>query len=305
MSDQVWLANGFEQHRRYLRSVAVRMLGSADEAEDAVQEAWLRLSRQDNEDIENLRAWLTTVVGRVCLDMLRSRKSRREESLSAASPHLRVLRRSVVDPELEALLADSVGLALVVILETMAPAERVAFVLHDMFEFPFDEIAPIVGRTSTATRKLASRARQKLHGARNRVRRRDQAHREAIVAAFLSASKNGSFDALLALLDPSTVFSADAVAAAAGFPEVLRGGAAVAEAFSGAARGAQLALIDGSPGMVWAPHGRPRGAFVFRFTRTRISAIDLVGEPRQVDKLHIVILPAPGAANGIELAGSS
>lgn len=291
MSDQEWLANGFEQNRRYLRSVAVRMLGSVDEAEDAVQEAWLRLSRRDTEDIEDLRAWLTTVVGRVCLDVLRWRKSRREESLSTASSHLRVLSPSVVDPELEALLTDSIGHALMVVLETMAPAERVAFVLHDMFELPFDEIAPIVGRTSTATRKLASRARQRIQGARPRVRQSSQARREAIVAAFLAASRNGSFDALLAMLDPSAVFSADAVAVAAGFPKVLRGGAAVAEAFSGAARGAKLALINGSPGMVWAPHGKPKGAFVFKFAGTWISAINLVGEPSQVSKFQISVVP--------------
>ena len=287
MKDQEWLAARFEPNRAHLMSVALRMLGSVDEAEDAVQETWLRLSRTDEDVIENLRAWLTTVVARVCLDMLRSRKMRREESLSASSPSLHVLRDARVDPELEVLLADSMGLALLVVLQTMAPAERVAFVLHDMFELPFDEIAPIVARTEAATRKLASRARKRVKGARPRVEEADDSRRQAMVEAFMVASKGGSFDALLALLDPTVVFRADAAAVRAGFPEEIRGATAVAEAFSGRARGARMALINGRVGLVWAPKGVAQGAFLFKIAGTRISGINLIGDPAQLSQLRI------------------
>jgi RNA polymerase sigma-70 factor, ECF subfamily len=287
VNDQEWLAARFEPNRPHLMSVAIRMLGSVEEAEDAVQEAWLRLSRSGDDDIEDLRAWLTTVVARVCLDMLRVRKVRREESLSATSPSLHVLSDSLVDPELGVLIADSIGLALLVVLQTMAPAERVAFVLHDVFELPFDEIAPIVGRTVTATRKLASRARQRVKGARPPVEEAGDSGRRAIVEAFMVASSGGSFDALLALLDPTVVFRADAVAVKAGFPEEIRGAAAVAEAFTGRARGARLALIDGRPGLVWAPSGEAQGAFIFKIAGTRISGINLVGDAAHLSRLRI------------------
>ena len=291
MTDQEWLAARFEPNRPHLMSVAVRMLGSVDEAEDAVQEAWLRLSRSRDDDIENLRAWLTTVVAHVCLDMLRLRKMRREESLSAPSPFLHVLSDSRVDPELEVLLADSMGLALLIVLQTMAPAERVAFVLHDMFELPFEEIAPIVGRTPAATRKLASRARRRVKGAQPSPEEANGSRRQAIVEAFMTASKGGSFDALLALLDPTVVFRADAIAMRAGFPKEMRGAAAVAEAFTGRARGARLALIDGHAGLVWAPKGKAQGAFLFKIAGTRISGIDLVGDPAQIRRLRIELTP--------------
>ena len=208
MDEHEWLAEQFEANRTHLRAVAYRMLGSLSEADDAVQEAWLRLSRSDTSGVENLGGWLTTVVARVCLDMLRSRKSRREEPLGAHVPDPMVSREDGIDPEHEALLADSVGLALLVVLETLAPAERVAFVLHDMFDLPFDEIAPIVGRSPTAARQLASRARRRVQGAAT-VPDADLTRQREVVDAFLAASRGGDFDALLALLDPDVVLRAD------------------------------------------------------------------------------------------------
>src|SRR5947209_19163068 len=219
------LAQEFEMNRSHLQAVAHRMLGSASEADDAVQEAWLRLSRSDTSYIDNMRAWLTTIVARVCLDMLRSRKARREEPLGAQAPEMIVSREEGVDPEREALLADSVGLALLVVLETLAPAERVALVLHDMFDLPFDEIAPIVGRSPTAARQLASRARRRVQGAAA-VPEPDLTRQRQIVDAFLAASRGGDFAALLALLDPEVVLRADRAAVDAGAPQEVRGAAA-------------------------------------------------------------------------------
>src|SRR5438045_4019305 len=207
MDEQAWLAERFEEHRSHLRAVGYRMLGSLSEADDAVQDAWLRLSRADTSDVENLGAWLTTVVARICLNLLRSRASRREESLSAHVPEPIVSRPDGIDPEHEAILADSVGLALLVVLETLAPAERLAFVLHDMFAVPFDEIAAIVGRTPTAARQLASRARRRVQGAP--VPDADLARQREVVAAFLAASREGNFEGLLAVLDPDVVLRSD------------------------------------------------------------------------------------------------
>src|SRR3989441_3729479 len=203
MEDRGWLATRFEENRTHLKAVAYRMLGSVSEAEDAVQDAWLRLSRSDTSGVENLDGWLTTIVARVCLDMLRSRKSRREEPLGARAPEMIVSREEGVDPEREALLADSVGLALLVVLETLAPAERVAFVLHDMFDLPFDEIAPIVGRSPAAARQLASRARRRVQGVT--APDVDRTRQRALVGAFLAASRDGDFEALLAVLDPDEI----------------------------------------------------------------------------------------------------
>jgi RNA polymerase sigma-70 factor (ECF subfamily) len=296
MHGHEWLAERFEAQRTRLRAVAYRMLGSPSEAEDAVQEAWLRLSRSDRSGVKNLSGWLTTVVARVSLDMLRSRESRREESLDArvsepipAFPG--TSRGTAIDPEHEALLADSVGLALLVVLETLTPAERVAFVLHDMFDLPFDEIAPIVGRSPTAARQLASRARRRVQGAAT-VPDAERTRQREVVDAFLAASRTGDFDALLAVLDPDVVLRADAAAVRAGASEEVRGAAAVAGIFSGRARFAQPALVNGAVGAVWAPGGRPRVAFGFTITREKIVEINLVADPERLRHLDLAILDA-------------
>lgn len=270
MDDMDLLAQHFEAGRGHLGAVAYRMLGSRSEAEDAVQEAWLRLSRSGAAGVENLGGWLTTVVARVCLDMLRARRIRREESLDGAGPEPVAGREAGGDAEQEALLAESVGLALLVVLDTLTPAERVAFVLHDMFELPFEEIAPIVGRTPTAARQLASRARRR--------------------EAFLAASRGGDFEALLALLDPEVVLRADAAAVAAGASPEVRGAAGVASMFSGRARVAVPALIGGAVGLVWAPGGRPRVAFAFTLKGDKVAAIDLVADPELLGRLDPVVL---------------
>ena len=219
MDEHDWLAERFEENRTHLRAVAYRMLGSLSEADDAVQESWLRLSRSDTSGVENLGGWLTTVVARVCLDMLRSRKSRREEPLDVHVPEPIVSREAGTDPEHEALLADSVGLALLVVLETLAPAERLAFVLHDMFAVPFDEIAPIVGRSPAAARQLASRARRRVQGCGRALPDADLTRQREVVDAFLAAARGGDFDALLAVLDPDVVLRADRAAVPAGARE--------------------------------------------------------------------------------------
>src|SRR5712691_1167021 len=256
MNEHDWLAEQFEAERPHLRAVAYRMLGSLSEADDAVQESWLHLSRSNTSGVENLGGWLTTVVARVCLDMLRSRNSRREEPLGAHVPDLIVSREGGIDPEHEALLADSVGLALLVVLDTLNPAERLAFVLHDLFAVPFDEIAPIVGRSPTAARQLASRARRRVQGA-STVPDTDRARQREVVDAFLAASRGGDFAALLALLDPDVVLRADRTAGDMGASSEVRGAAAVADTFSKRALGAQWALVNGAAGLVWAPAGQP------------------------------------------------
>jgi len=273
MTEHEYLAERFETHRAHLRAVAYRMLGSADEADDAVQEAWIRLSRADAGRVDNLAGWLTTVVARVCLDMLRSRKSRWEEPLSLH--HV-----AGNDPEHEVLLADSVGLAMLVVLETLAPAERVAFVLHDLFGLPFDEIAPIVGRTPSAARQLASRGRRRVRGA-------DPAtgdltlHRE-IVDAFLAASRGGDFEGLLAMLDPDVVVRADEAAVKLGAEREVRGAAAAARTFAGRARAAQPALVNGVPGLLWSHGSSPRVAFAFTIRGGTVTAIELIADPARL-----------------------
>ena len=289
MDEHEWLAERFEANRTHLRAVAYRMLGSRTEADDAVQEAWLRLSRSGTSGVENLRGWLTTVVARVCLDMLRSRKSRRERPLGADVPEQIASREDGIDPEHEALLADSVGLALLVVLETLTPAERVAFVLHDMFDLPFDEIAPIVGRSPAAARQLASRARRRVQGAAT-VPDADRTRRREVVDAFLAASRGGDLVALLALLDPDVVLRADPAAVQAGAEEEVRGATAVAKTFSGRARAAQPALVNGVTGLVWAPGGKPRVVFGFTIERGKIVEIDLVADPERVRELDLVVL---------------
>jgi RNA polymerase sigma factor (sigma-70 family) len=289
MDDHDWLAGQFEANRTHLRAVAYRMLGSLSEADDAVQESWFHLSRSGTVGVDNLGGWLTTVVARVCLDMLRSRKSRREEPLGAHVPEPFVSAEDGIDPEHEALLADSVGPALLVVLETLAPAERLAFVLHDMFAVPFDQIAPIVGRSPAAARQLASRARRRVQGA-DTVPEADLTRQREVVDAFLAASRGGDFDALLALLDPDVVLRADPAAVNAGASREVRGAPAVAGTFSGRARFAQPALVDGAVGAVWAPGGRPRVVFGFTITGGKIVELDLVADPARLSRLDLAVL---------------
>ncbi len=277
MDEHEWLAEQFEAERPHLRAVAYRMLGSLSEADDAVQESWLHLSRSDTSGVENLGGWLTTVVARVCLDMLRSRNSRREEPLGAHVPGPIVSREGGIDPEQEALLADSVGLALLVVLDTLNPAERLAFVLHDLFAVPFDEIAPIVGRSPTAARQLASRARRRVQGA-------------AMVPDVDLTRQREVVDALLAVLDPDVVLRADRAAVHAGASREVRGAPDVARQFSGRARFAQPALVDGAVGAVWAPGGRPRVVFGFTITRGKIVAIDILADPERLHQLDLAVL---------------
>ncbi|HEY2898140.1 MAG TPA: sigma-70 family RNA polymerase sigma factor [Gemmatimonadaceae bacterium] len=289
MTDNEWLAAQFEQNRPHLRKVAYRMLGSLTEAEDAVQEGWLRLSRSDTSAVENLSGWLTTVVARVCLDALRTRESRRESSLDASDASAMPARDGELDPEHEAQLADSVGLALLVVLETLEPAERVAFVLHDMFDLPFAEIAPIVGRSRAAARQLASRARRRVQGAGG-VKISDRARQRGIVDAFLAASRGGDFSALLAMLDPGVALRADAATVRTGAEPEVAGAEAVAKTFAGRARAARLALIDGAAGLVWSMGGEPKVAFLFTIEEEKITAIDLVGDPERLRGLDLKFL---------------
>lgn len=290
MAEQDWLVRQFETNRPHLRAVAYRMLGSLSEAEDAVQESWLRLSRTDATGIDNLGGWLTTVVGRVCLDMLRSRASRRETEWGGHVPDPSVSRASGTDPEQEALLADAVGLALLVVLDTLAPAERLAFVLHDMFTVPFDEIAPIVGRSPTAARQLASRARRRVHGAAT-PRDADLAPQRTVVDAFLAAARAGDFGALLAVLDPDVVLRGDPAAMLPSAARDVQGAAAVAkQAAVGRARAAQPALVNGAVGVVVAPRGRLLMVLRFTITDGKIVAIDVVAGPDRLRKLDLALL---------------
>lgn len=298
MEDGEWLARRFEEHRGHLRMVAYRMLGSVNEAEDAVQEAWLRLNRSATDDVQNLGGWLTTVVGRVCLDMLRSRTSRREEPLDLHAPPSARSRGTDADvggddPEHQALLADSIEVALLVVLETLAPAERVAFVLHDMFGLPFDEIAMIVGRSPAATRQLASRARRRVRGSAPELDA-DVKRRSEVVEAFLAASRGGDFAALLAVLDPGVTLRADATAAQMGAMGDARGAQAVAKTFSGRARAARPALIDGVPGAVWSYRGQPRVVFDFTVVDGKIVAIDMLADAGQLAELELTFGPHTG-----------
>jgi RNA polymerase sigma-70 factor, ECF subfamily len=287
MHEHDWLAERFEASRAHLRAVAYRMLGSSSEADDAVQEAWLRLSRSGADGIENLGGWLTTVVARVSLDMLRSRKSRREESLEVQLSEPIVGRDQGGDPEHEALLADAVGPALLVLLEALAPAERVAFVLHDLFAIPFDEIAPIVGRTPVATRQLASRARRRVQGSTT-TPEADLARQRQVVEAFLAASRGGDFEALLTLLDPEVVVRVDAAAMKMGATEV-HGAEAVANNFMKRAQAAQPALLDGAFGLVWAPGGKPVVVFDIQIENGKIVEIELVADQERIGRLDLTI----------------
>ena len=300
MRDDDWLAQRFEENRPRLRAVAYRMLGSDTEADDAVQESWFRLSRTDTSDVQNLAGWLTTVVSRVALDMLRTRASRREDPLDDGGSAAVTADDAAPDPEGEAILADAVGPALLVVLDSLAPAERLAFVLHDLFAVPFDEIAAILDRSPAATRQLASRARRRIQGTGRTSSGADPARQRLVVDAFLAASRNGRFEDLLALLDPDVVLRADQVAidnAAAGrdqgAPELvrlLRGSEAVAGVFSGRAQHAETVLVDGVPAGAWVPGETPRALFRFTFDGDRITAIDMVGDPAAIAELEVTLL---------------
>ena len=275
------LAARFEEHRDRLTAVAHRLLGSRAEAEDAVQEAWLRVSRAGTDGVENLGGWLTTVVARVALNQLRARAGRREDPLDDAPP---ARLHAVADPAEEAVLADSVGLALTVVLDQLEPAERLAFVLHDLFDVPFDEIAPIVDRSPAAARQLASRARRRVRGAElpDATERRRE-----VVAAFLDAARNGEFSALLELLHPEAVLRSDAVATRMGSEAEVRGATAVARFLSGRARAARLVLVDGTPGAVWSLRGTPQVVFAFTVADGAVTAIDLLADPETLADLDL------------------
>ena len=296
MVEQNWLAARFEENRGHLRAVAYRMLGSANEADDAVQESWLRLSRADADGIDNLGGWLTIVVAHVCLDMLRSRKARSEEALATdtteGAPATVPVTSPEPDPEKEAILADSVGLALLVVLDRLTPAERLAFVLHDMFAVPFEEIAGIVGRSPEATRQLASRARRRVQGApiegdANRAEQRK------VVDAFLTALRAGDFEALVAVLDPDVVFRADAFSATGGVAREVHGAETWAQqalVYSRGARHVQAALVDGEVGLILAPRGKLMRALKLMFEGGKIKQIDVIGEPERLAQIDLAVL---------------
>jgi RNA polymerase sigma factor (sigma-70 family) len=292
MDEREWLAEGFEEHRTQLRAVAYRMLGSLSEADDAVQEAWLRLSRSDTTEVENLGGWLTTVVARVSLNMLRSRKSRREEPLGVHIPEPIVDHADGTDPEHEALLADSVGLALLVVLETLGPAERLALVLHDRFGVPFDETAPIVDRSPEAARQLASRARRRVQGERT-VPDADIAAQREVVDAFLAAARDGDFEALLEVLDPDVVLRADLGPLPAGGSREVRGAEKVAgQALTYSRLGLVMkpALINGAAGMVSMRDGEPFSLGGVTVRNGRIVEIDILADPERLRRLDLTIL---------------
>jgi RNA polymerase sigma-70 factor, ECF subfamily len=290
MSDRDWLAEQFEEHRAHLRRVAYRMLGTIDDSDDAVQEAWLRLSRTDSAAIENLGGWLTTVVGRVSLDMLRARRSRREDYVGSWLPEPVVTVGDQSDPEQEALLADSVGLALLVVLETLTPAERLAFVLHDMFGLPFEEIAPIVERTPAATRQLASRGRRRIRGAQPETDA-DLAEQREVVDAFLAAARDGDFEGLIAVLDPDVVFRIDFGPDSRQARPDVEGAEAVARQIL--ARGtpfaplARPAIVNGAAGAVVGLRGRPFAVAGFAVSNGRITEIDIVADPDKLPRLEL------------------
>ena len=305
MDEHDWLAERFEENRPHLRAVAYRVLGSASEADDAVQEAWLRFSRSGADEVENLGGWLTTIVARVSLNMLHSRRSRREEpmippAIDQAEPGRTggtggTGDTNGTDPEHEAVLADSVGLALLVVLDTLTPAERLAFVLHDMFAVPFDEIAPIVDRSPAAARQLASRARRRVQQT-DAVPEAATARRKEIVGAFLAASRGGDFEALLAMLDPDIVLRSDAVSTQLSAGSEVRGAAAIAATFAGRAAGARPALIDGVPGLMWAQGGTIRVVFDFTIVGEQIVGIEMIADPEVLALIDVV--PATRAEFG-------
>jgi len=308
MADSDWLAAAFEEHRDHLRAVAYRLLGSMTDADDAVQDTWLRLTGADTSEVENLGGWLTTVVARVSLNMLRSRRRRHEEPVGDSWPNAaEVAARDgpaggpagaggrAADPEDEAVLADSVGLALLVVLDTLTPAERLAFVLHDMFAMPFTEVAAVLGRSTDATRQLASRARHRVRGAPSPDHAVDLARQREVAAAFLAAARGGDMSALVALLDSDVTLTADAAAAPSGRPMQLQGAKAVsrgAVAASVRAGESQLALVNGDVGVVFAPAGRLQAVLAFTVSPARrITAIDVIADPDRLRRLRLALLP--------------
>lgn len=289
MGERDWLTGRFEASRPRLQAVARRMLGSHAEADDAVQEVWLRISRTDASQIDNLDGWLTTVTARVCVDRLRARRARQEELVGAELPLSQSEPDGDTDPAQQVLMAESVGSALLVVLDELLPAERVSFVLHDVFAVSFDDIGPIVGRSPQAARQLASRARRRLRGTAHSGEAHF-AHHQEIIDAFLAASRNGDFGALLALLDPEVVLRADAAAARIGAPARAQRAASVATICAGGAMGAQRAIVDGVPALVWAPGGERRGVISFAITSGKITEICLIGEPERIREFDVVLL---------------
>ncbi|HEX2145904.1 MAG TPA: sigma-70 family RNA polymerase sigma factor [Glycomyces sp.] len=287
MDEKKLLAERFEAHRGHLLAVAYRILGSGSEAEDAVQETWLKAARADTSAVENLGGWLTTVVGRVCLDMLRSRKSRREEALGSedTAPVVRVSRR---DPEEEALLEDSVGSAMLVVLDRLSPAERLAFVLHDMFAVPFNDIAPIVERTPETTQRLASRARQRVRG-ESTAHEGDRMRRYRAVEAFLQAARDGEFEALLTMLDPGVTYRVDEAARLLGAGSDMDGAQALAERLNGRAQMARPALLDGEPGVLVALRGRLLLVLTLRFEGDRIAEINAIADETRLAAIELAV----------------
>ncbi len=293
MTESDWLAEGFEQNRARLRGVAYRMLGSLAEADDAVQDAWLRLSRSDASGVDNLSAWLTTIVARVCLNVLRSRQARREEPMGVHVPDAVISSASGTNPEEEALLADSVGLALQVVLDTLAPAERLAFVLHDMFDLPFDEIAPMLGRSPATTRQLASRARRRVRGADVPASDADIARQRRVVDAFFAAAHDGDLEALVAVLDPDVVLRSDGGTAHPDFSLVLRGAATVAErtlTIASPAAPKRPVLVNGAPGVVVTVGGKAFAVMGFAVSRGKITEINAIVGPERLRGLDLEAL---------------
>jgi RNA polymerase sigma-70 factor (ECF subfamily) len=293
MDEKEWLADRFEEHRAHLRAVAYRMLGSLAEADDAVQDTWLRVSRAGASEVENLGGWLTTIVARICLNMLRSRNTRREESLGVHLPDPVISPDGELQPEEEALLADSVGLALLVVLDTLSPAERLAFVLHDLFDLPFEEIAPMVGRTPAAARQLASRARRRVKGSEVPAPDPDLARQRDVVDAFFTAARGGDFDALVALLDPNVVLRSDWGARRPAVSGVIHGAAAVArQALMFANPTAQLhpARVNGAAGVVVTVAGRPFAVMGFTVAEGKIVEIDAIADPERVRRIAAAVL---------------
>jgi RNA polymerase sigma factor (sigma-70 family) len=311
MDGNQWLADRFEEHRAHLRAVAYRMLGSLAEAEDAVQDTWLRMSRDGASDVENFRGWLTTIIARVCLNMLRSRNTRREQALGVHVPDPVVSADLELQPEEEALLADSVGLALQVVLETLTPAERLAFVLHDLFELPFEEIAPMVGRTPAAARQLASRARRRVKGAGVPAPDSDLVRQREVVDAFFAAARGGDFGALVAVLDPDVVLRIDGGTAYPAQSMAIRGAEAVArQAFTGLASALRVArlrpaLVNGAAGMVVTVRGRPFTVMGFTVVNGKIAEIDSIADPERVRRIAPWLLAALGPPGSQQDQGGS
>ncbi|OXM84485.1 sigma-70 family RNA polymerase sigma factor [Paenibacillus rigui] len=290
MNNHTWLVEQFEAHRNHLQAVAYRMLGSLSEADDAVQESWIRLNRSDTSEVENIGGWMTTIVSRVCLDMLRSRKSRREELSMVSVPEPVTGRQDGSDPEHEALLADSVGLAMLVVLGKLNPAERIAFVLHDIFALSFSEIAPIIGRNEASARQLASRARRRVQGVESTSETVELKRKRELVDAFLAASRTGDFEKLLTVLDPNVVLRNDTAFAPTANSPVVHGSHAVAKQFSGRAQGARPVLVNGSVGVVVAPRGRLLFVLELKIADDKITGIDMVADPARLSQLDIAVL---------------